>query len=442
LLGGNGISKVGNTFSADVDDVGVEIAGGQIAIKSGGISHVMLGPLCVEPDNIKKNSITKDELASDCVERDEIKDGEVVTSKLATDAVTSIKILDGEVGEDKLATDAVTETKIEDGAVKTAKIEDNAVTSQKIGSGEVKPGNIDTNAVTNAKIHQGAVDTDELATGAVTLLKMAQNSVGTNQIVGLNVTETKLAQFAVVEDKIKANAVTETKIKNGAVKTDKIADDAVTALKLANSSVTTSKIGTLTSLNVNGIITATSFLASGSGTETDGGFALPKSKSLSITYDTDQTISPTGTFETLGGSVPSAGLNFAFDDNITMAVTFSVFQLHHSGPAGTPVGFTYEVSFYDGSGSQQAFSDRPREGGMLLNSFSAQQQSLTAPVFQLNHYDIVGNGTSRIASIRLRVKHFESQDTVKAVGSFQLTCLAVDDTSGNVSKTYNAGTLS
>ena len=38
---------------------------------------------------------------------------------------------------------------------------------------------------------------------------------------------------------------------------------AITEGKLANASVSTSKIGTLTSLTVNGLITATGFLASG-----------------------------------------------------------------------------------------------------------------------------------------------------------------------------------
>jgi hypothetical protein len=55
---------------------------------------------------------------------------------------------------------------------------------------------------------------------------------------------------------------------------------------------------------------------------------------------------------------------------------------------------------------------------------------------------VLGDGSTRIASIRLRIKHDHSSDTLVVKDSFQLTALAVDDSSGSVSKTYLNGSLS
>ena len=42
----------------------------------------------------------------------------------------------------------------------------------------------------------------------------------------------------------------------------------------------------------------------------------------------------------------------------------------------------------------------------------------------------------------MRVKHDVSSDTVAITDSLQMTCLAIDDSSGNINRTYSSGTLS
>jgi hypothetical protein len=75
-----------------------------------------------------------------------------------------------------------------------------------------------------------------------------------------------------------------------------------------------------------------------------------------------------------------------------------------------------------------------------LNDF--QLYSSSATNYQLSHQGILGDGTTRIAPIRLRIKHDQSSDTLVVKDSMRITVLAVDDSSGSVSKTYLNGSLS
>ena len=71
-----------------------------------------------------------------------------------------------------------------------------------------------------------------------------------------------------------------------------------------------------------------------------------------------------------------------------------------------------------------------------------KEYSSSATDYQLSHQGILGDGSTRIASIRLRLKHDHSSDTLVVKDSMQITALAVDDSSGSVSKTYLNGSLS
>ena len=68
--------------------------------------------------------------------------------------------------------------------------------------------------------------------------------------------------------------------------------------------------------------------------------------------------------------------------------------------------------------------------------------SSTTMDYQLHHQGIVGDGATRIASIRLRLKHTDASDTLVIKDSAQITALAIDDSSGNVNRTYYNGSLS
>ena len=149
------------------------------------------------------------------------------------------------VTEDQIQDGAVTESKIADGSVTTAKIADASVTTAKITDANVTTAKIADASVTTAKITDANVTTAKIADASVTTAKIADASVTTAKINDANVTTTKIAD---------AN-----------VTTAKIADASVTTVKIADASVTTDKIGSLTSLTVDGPITATSFITDGDG---------------------------------------------------------------------------------------------------------------------------------------------------------------------------------
>ena len=92
--------------------------------------------------------------------------------------------------------------------------------------------------------------------------------------------------------------------------------------------------------------------------------------------------------------------------------------------------------YYDGGGNSMAFND---VSGALQDF---ELFSTTAQDFQLHHQGIVGDGITRIASIRLRLKHTDASDTLVVKDSAQITALAIEDSSGNVNRTYYNGSLS
>ena len=68
--------------------------------------------------------------------------------------------------------------------------------------------------------------------------------------------------------------------------------------------------------------------------------------------------------------------------------------------------------------------------------------SSSATNYLLGHQANLGDGSTRIAKIRMRIKHDVASDSVAITDSLQMTCLAIDDSSGNINRTYSSGTLS
>ena len=97
------------------------------------------------------------------------------------------------------------------------------------------------------------------------------------------------------------------------------------------------------------------------------------------------------------------------------------------------------MAYYDANQTQLAFSDL---SGNTSDYHLFTPASLGNQDVQLSHPGVIGDGSGRIASIRLRIKHDQSADTVKVTDSMQLTVIAVDDTSGNTNKAYANGVLS
>lgn len=430
IVAGTGLTKVGNTFSANVDDSSTEVSGGSISIKSGGITNAHLGTGVVQAGNIANATITATQLANDCVETSQVKNANITNAKLATDACDTNVIKNNAINADKIANGAVGATELATNAVQTSHLSTGCVDSDAIGAAQVLSAGIAGNAVLTSHIGAGQVQTANILDNNITAQKIASNAVVSSKIASANVLETHHVSGGVSERALAANAVSAAKMKADSVATASVQNLAITEGKLANASVSTSKIGTLTSLTVNGLITATGFLASGSGSEADGGFALPKCKSLSIDFNSDQTITGDSTYYTVGGSNAGAGVSFTYDDNITMSLAFSAFRLFHQGTNQTVFKATYEVAYYDAGQNQLGFSDLGNFSDMQLPSDSAGNEFLSS------HFSVVGNGTSRIASIRLRVQHSQSGDTVRLTDSAQISVLAVDDSSGNTAFNY------
>ena len=68
--------------------------------------------------------------------------------------------------------------------------------------------------------------------------------------------------------------------------------------------------------------------------------------------------------------------------------------------------------------------------------------SASATDYQITSDRVLGDGSSRIAKIRLRLKSSHGSDTVAVKNSLQLTCLAIDDSSANIQRTYANNAIS
>jgi hypothetical protein len=260
--------------------------------------------------------------------------------------------------------------------------------------------------------------------------------VTSSKVSPANILTSHIALNQITSGLIASDQIQNFHLKNSSCTTGKIADGACTADKLAAGCVTTSKMGTLTGLTVNGIVNATSFVASGAGGESDGGFALPKSKSLSINFTTAQPITGDDEYEVVGSASSLSAIAFAMDDNITMAIALSTFRLKHFGTSGTTVTIVFEASYYNGAGVAQPYFE------MSGQESTYGMYSATEHTYQLGSTTSIGDGTTPIAGIRLKVKHDVASDTVSIADSLQITALAIDDTSGNVNRTYTSGTIS
>lgn len=436
LIAGSGLSKSGNTISADVDDTFIEIETGSLTVKDNSITAGKIATNTITSNEIQDATITAAEMADDsCVERCII-DSAVTTSKINNSAVSSNKIANSAVSSDKLGDDAVITTKILDanitssklanGAVTTDKLDDSAVATSKLADGAVLTGKLGDAQVSTGKLIDGSITTLKLASNAVTSSKLAASNVLTSHIADNQITTAKIATDQVNSGHLKTDSVTEAKILNGSV----------TADKLASNSVTTSKLGILSGLTVNGIVNATGFVATSGGGETDSGFALPKAKSLSINFTTDQSITGDDTYTTIGGDSSLAAVTFAYDDNITMGTAQSVFRVNHTGTNNTTLSCLYEISYYNDAGVAQSYNDISTQ----VRTFGLYSASATD--YLLGHQAGLGDGATRIASVRMRVKHDQASDSVAITDSLQLTCIAIDDSSGNINRTYTSGVLS
>ena len=437
ILAGTGLSKSGNTISANVDDSTIEIEAGSLVVKDLGITADKVATNSLTGAQIQDASLTSAELSDNsCVERCIassavigrcIQNGSVTSNKLSTSppAVTS----------DSIADDAVTTLKVLDANITTSKIADSACTSDKIGTSQLLSSHYSAGSVDSSALGTAVVQSAHCQDAFCTTQKLASQACTSSKIAPSNILSSHVASNQILSTHISSSQIQASHMKTNSVGTDSIVDGACTADKLGANSVTTSKIGTLSGLTVNGIINATSFVATSGSGESDSGFSLPKCKSVSIDFDTDQAVTGDDTFITAGTDSALSAVTFAADDNITLCLGESVFRVKHLG-SGTQCELLFEIAYYNGAGVQQAYSDVTSQTDDF--HFSSASES----IYLLSHGATLGDGATRIASIRLRIKHDTPSNTLAITDSLQTTCIAIDNTSSNVQRTFSSGTIS
>ena len=436
-LAGQGLSKTGNTFAVEVDNATLEIEAGSLVVKDLGINADKVATNTLTGNQIQDASLTDVELADNaCVSR-VINSSAVVERCVANGAITESKLSASPpaVGSDTIQSDAITTVKILDSNITEAKLANSACTSEKISTSAILNSHLSLGCVQQNSIGDAQISSQKCIDGFCTSQKLASQAVVSSKIALSNILTSHIAPNQITSSLIASNQIDNTHLKINAVEEDSVLDGAITESKLANNSVTLSKLGTLTgSLTVNGLINATGFVASGSGSESDGGFALPKAKSLSINFTTDQSISTN--YSTVGTDSNLSAVSFSNDDAITMAMATSVFRVNHLGTNGSVISAVYEISYYNGAGVAQSYND------VSTQTRTFEMYSPNAQDYLLGHQATLGDGATRIAGIRMRLKHSVSADTVVVTDSLQTTCLAIDDTSGNVNRTFSSGVIS
>lgn len=147
-----------DVVGAQADGTTLELSGGTIRIKDGGVSTAKLASGAVTTAKLAADAVTGAKIGDDQIDSEHYVDGSIDTAHLADDAVTGAKIAATTVATGNIAASAVTSAKISDGAVGTAKLATDAVTTAKIADAQITTALIATDAVTAAKIADNSVD--------------------------------------------------------------------------------------------------------------------------------------------------------------------------------------------------------------------------------------------------------------------------------------------
>ena len=190
LVGGDGISRVGNTLTADVDNTSVEISGGKIAVKTDGVGTDAIAPLSVTGAEIANGTITSGKLAADSCTTTQVQNLAITTAKLATASVTTSTIADDAVDADKIAANAVGQTAISANAIQTSHLSTGCVDSDAIGAAQVLSAAIAGNAVLTSHIGAGQVQNTNILDNSCTANKLASNSCVSSKIPANIILET------------------------------------------------------------------------------------------------------------------------------------------------------------------------------------------------------------------------------------------------------------
>ena len=437
IVAGDALSKTGNTLNVQTDNSTIEIEAGNLIVKDLGITADKVATGGLTGAQIQDASLTDAELADDACTSRVILDGAVTSGKLSNGACTSAKVSTSPpaISSDHLQDDCVGSDAIGANQIQTQHCQDGFITSDKLGSAQILSSHLSTGACDSNAIGTAQVQTLHCVDAFCTTQKLASQAVTSSKISPANILSSHIASNQIQSSHIGPGAqIQASHMKVNSVEEDAIVDGAITSAKLGASCVTTSAIGQLNGLTVNGIINATSFVATSGAGEGDSGFSLPKCKTLSITFDDPQTIPGNSQFHTVGGDSALSAITFSADDDITICLASAVLRLKHDGDGTGPIELLFEVAFYNSSGVQQPYANehtQKKTHAQLYNTTVSSAHSAT-----------LGDGATRIAGVRFRVKNMNANNTLQIIDSYQCNALAIDDTSGNTQRTFASGSIS
>ena len=349
---GDGLVKHGKYYKVSTDGTTIGISSDALQVIDGGIDSNQLANDCVKPTHMDANCVLSEAVADAQIKERHVQDGAITTNKVADDAldsqhyapqsVDSAAIKNANVLNQHLAADAVTFDKIAAGACDADAIDAKCITASHIADASLTEPLYATNSV-SARAIEGST---------ITKAELANNAVEANKIKDGNVTTAKIdqttGQEAITEACLRDNAVTTSKVANNAIDGTKIAASAVGNTQLAAGSITTDKLGTLTSLNVAGGISATDIVLSGSGATGASGYSLAKAVYFNVDFDVDYALTT--------DFAPIAGAYVQFDYSDQIMFTTNVFRLVYQGDgtSGNEVEFVIAHRFYDENGVPEA----------------------------------------------------------------------------------------
>lgn len=270
-----------NALRLNIDGLSLTNSGGQLAIKSGGVTTGLLGDGQVTGGKLADGAVTGGKLADAAVDVAKFASGvrpvEIVstlpttgnvegrTVYLTTDdklyrwtgsawtsavpaadvsgtladsqiAALAASKITGQLSDAQLA--AIAAAKVT-GQLTNAQIAD--IAAAKL-TGQITTTQITDSAVTTAKVNAAAITTAKIAAGAVTADEVAANAITAVKISAGAVETAKIAAGAITADTIASNAITAVKISAGAVETAKIATGAVQALQISAGAIETAKL--------------------------------------------------------------------------------------------------------------------------------------------------------------------------------------------------------
>lgn len=360
-----------DVVGAQADGTTLELSGGTIRIKDGGVSTAKLASGAVTTAKLAADAVTGAKIGDDQIDSEHYVDGSIDTAHLANDAVTAAKLADTTVTAGSYTAADITIdaqgriTAASSGTIATSEIADDAVTNAKLAA----------NSVDSDQYVDGSIDTAHIANDAVTAAKIADNSI---DIARLNVTDGSNGEVLTTDG-------------NGNLSFSAQNDDDVSKENLAT------KLG---------LIDVDTTIGSGSSVDFTFSGDLSVTGDLVVSGTTTTVNSTTVTIDdpvfTLGGdTAPSS------DDNKDRGIEFR----YHTGSAAALGFFGYDdsirkfVAYVDASNNAEVFDGNfaPAQfaeiEGTTINATSQFQingTAITSTAAELNVLDGITATTSEL----------------------------------------------